>query len=313
MSMSGKYFIASFYQFKEIPEGDLETSRAALEQLGASLGIRGLVLLAREGVNATVSGDEAAVRSFVGAIAERLGHTTYQLKESSSQSQPFRRLGVQVRSELVTAKGHTYSPQPADQATHLSPQEWNQMLRSGQDFTLLDVRNLYESRIGTFRGAIAPGLKNFQELPAFLETSNIPKSKPLLMFCTGGIRCEKALPELQEMGFANVFQLDGGILNYFEACGPAESEFEGECFVFDHRVAVDQNLQPSAIYRLCPHCGDPADQLIDCGKCGKQERICERCVKIDSKRACSKNCSYHLGVELARRGEVRAERSESAK
>lgn len=157
---------------------------------------------------------------------------------------------------------------------------------------LLDTRNVYETAIGKFRGAVDPKLQKFSEFSDFVTASDIPKNKKVLMYCTGGIRCEKASLEMQRLGFEDVYQLSGGILKYLEEF--PDGPFEGECFVFDHRVAVDKNLRPSKQYKLCPHCGNPGDKSISCRKCGAQAIICDGCANNEYKVSCSKNCAHHL-------------------
>lgn len=295
-----EHFVAAFYRFAPLAI-ELPHARALLLEAGESRSVRGLVLLAPEGINGTVSGSEVSVREFVTSAAQILGHNAYDLKEALSQRPPFRRLSVQIREELITWDGGCFTPGPEDAASHLSPDEWDRMLEAGDGVTVLDVRNDYESRVGTFEGAITPPIKNFQELRAFLEETPLPRDKPLLTFCTGGIRCEKALPELRALGFSQVYQLDGGILNYLAqrkglevSHGSSErNRFEGECFVFDHRVAVDRMLKPSARYGLCPHCGDPADVALRCLRCGGDTKVCARCSDEPAKQTCSKNCRYH--------------------
>jgi UPF0176 protein len=297
--------VGSFYRFELVDAQKLDEHRVALNALGRDCGLRGLVLLAAEGVNATVSGNESSVRAFISGVAQHLGHAPYRVKESWAPSQPFKRFQVQIRPEIVTFLGEPYRPSPADEETHLSPERWNEMLASGhgasgQCLTVLDVRNEYESKLGTFKGAITPPLKNFGELRGYLESQDIPRDAPLLMFCTGGIRCEKALPELRRAGFSEVYQLDGGILNYFERCGSTHNEFEGECFVFDHRVAVRHDLSPSARYKLCPHCGNPGDLAVSCGRCSAECVICADCRTRPERVSCSKNCAHHLNRSSGR-------------
>ncbi len=139
-----------------------------------------------------------------------------------------------------------------------------------------------------FEGAIDPKLKMFSEFPSFVEKCGIPKNKKVLMYCTGGIRCEKALLEMEKQGYKNVYQLKGGILQYLKDC--PNQKFKGECFVFDHRTAVGQQLEPSNRYSLCPHTGDPADLHITCSRCNKTAVVAAHCDDIQ-KQSCSKDCA----------------------
>jgi UPF0176 protein len=158
---------------------------------------------------------------------------------------------------------------------------------------ILDTRNDYEVEIGKFRGARDFALKEFSDFPRAVAESGIAKDAPVLMYCTGGIRCEKAILEMNAQGYKNVHQLDGGILNYLEKF--PDQGFDGECFVFDYRVAVDQKLQPTQKYKLCPHCGQPADKPISCAKCGTEAVICRHCTG-QSAVTCSKNCAHHAAI-----------------
>jgi len=296
--MSGVLVLA-LYRFQEIPEGLLASARDDLFELGERSGIRGLLLLAQEGVNGTVCGEPAQVRTFIEAVQNRLAHGTYSIKESCSNGWPFKRLQVQVRPEIVTLDGSVFRPGPVDERSRLSPNQWHEWLSpkdgsAAREYTLVDVRNWYETKLGKFKGAIDPDLKNFGEFPKFLAESGIPRDRPLLMYCTGGIRCEKAAPLLRSEGYSEVYQLEGGILNYLAAY--PNSNFEGECYVFDHRVAVDQNLAPSQQYGLCPHCGNPAASRISCGNCAKDCSICEDCAALVARNSCSKNCAHHISL-----------------
>jgi UPF0176 protein len=194
--------------------------------------------------------------------------------------------------ELVPSEGVNH---------HLSPAEWNQVLKTENDFVMIDTRNWYETQIGTFKGALDPKTEQFTEFPEFVEKQKIPQDKKMLIFCTGGIRCEKGILELQRRGYKNVYQLEGGILNYLKEY--PNDQFEGECFVFDHRVALDQNLQPSTKYGLCPHCGQPSEIKIDCLRCDSEELICVDCAKLEFKKdTCSKNCAHQWKLHPGRKG-----------
>lgn len=161
------------------------------------------------------------------------------------------------------------------------------MLES-EDTVLLDTRNSYETAIGKFRGAVDPGIEAFHEFPGFIQKAGLPKNKTVMMYCTGGIRCEKALLEMEKQGYEHVYQLEGGILAYLEQF--PDKNFEGECFVFDHRVAVDQHLRPSTVYGLCPHCGHAGNVEIRCS-CGTVQKVCSTCYSTASRKTCSKRCA----------------------
>ncbi len=227
---------------------------------GTQHGMTGLVLIATEGMNGTVAGSKEAITEWKQKVEQLCGPTIF--KDSFAERAIFKRWSVKVKPEIVAIKQPSIKPQ--GEHKHLSPEEWNAMLQS-EDVTVLDVRNDYEVAIGKFKGAIDPQIKKFHEFPTFVEQANLPKEKKVLMYCTGGIRCEKALLEMERQGYEHVYQLEGGILAYLEQFPNAQ--FEGECFVFDHRVAVDQELKPSQTFRLCERCGDPTSAPQTCVKC----------------------------------------------
>lgn len=236
-----KFQIITFYKFKQMRKlGSLEEIRSCLKSLMADLDVRGTIILADEGFNATIGGRPDALARFIPEI-ERMLDTTIEFKTSFHDALPHRKIDVKIRPEIVTLK------RPVNielgKGTHVAPDKWNEII-SSEDTFVLDARNDYEYRNGTFRGAVNPSTAKFSELPAFVEENLDPqRHKSVAMFCTGGIRCEKFAPYLKERGFENVYQLEGGILKYLEVVSPDESLWEGECFVFDDRRTVDSRLQ----------------------------------------------------------------------
>ena len=148
-----------------------------------------------------------------------------------------------------------------------------------------------------FENAIDPKIAKFSDFKNFMEREALPKDKKLFLYCTGGIRCEKAVPEVMRLGYKNVYQLEGGILKYLEEY--PEGHFKGECFVFDRRVSVDSNLKPTNMYSSCPHCGNPGKERIACSNCGCDTVVCHRCVSRADRNACSKNCAHHIRRKAA--------------
>lgn len=255
------------------------------------LGILGLFILGPEGVNSSFSGTSDSVQSFKLHLSQLLPvDTELVFKDSFANHPAFRDLKIKVRSEIVTLGRPDLVPKGPHR--HLSPKEWHEMITQ-RDVVVIDTRNSYEYETGHFRGAIDPKTREFSEFPKFLDESGIEKDKRVMIYCTGGIRCEKGILEMEERGFTNVYQLEGGILNYLKEY--PQGHFEGECFVFDYRVAVDQNLNPSEKYRLCPHCGQPAAVRIDCIQCGLPEIVCQTCLSRGEQfHTCSKNCAHHF-------------------
>ncbi|HEX4926013.1 MAG TPA: rhodanese-like domain-containing protein, partial [Bdellovibrionales bacterium] len=214
--------------------------------------------------------------------------------------------------------------------------DWNAII-SDPEVLVLDTRNDYEYEIGKFKGAINPNIDEFREFPERLKELAIPKDKTVLIYCTGGIRCEKAILEMNKQGYEKVYQLEGGILNYLEymrdltlaraqhpaggesksnavesaastpeaastAPAPVDSLWEGECFVFDRRVAVGPDLNPTNRYALCPHCGQAASTKLNCLRCDNTFRICVKCADIPERQTCSKNCHHHHQVRPGKKG-----------
>ena len=291
METKSSYEIVSFYRFVSFSQLDLEKIHSELIKKGNEEKIVGLILLGKEGINATVSGQSINISNYLQTVEQVTGVSDFFYKRSPSSVPAFKKLRVRVKKEIITFwKSHSSASFGFDA---LEPDEWELMLNEKQ-VTVLDIRNDYEVELGQFKGAKALGLKEFSEFPEKLKSVSLPKEQKTLLYCTGGIRCEKAIKELQKQGFKEIYQLKGGILHYLKSF-PNKS-FEGECFVFDHRVAVDQNLKPSSRYSLCPHCGQAAGEKIECAHCGKKAKICKNCLnkKLQHLMTCTKNCAHHF-------------------
>lgn len=233
----------AFYRFVDLGEASaLAALRAELETEAACLGLRGTVLLAPEGINGFLAGEPSGVRQWLEGLRAREAFRGIEAKESFSQAVPFGYLSVRIKREIIPVRDPSVRPLEST-GQRLSPQELKQWLDEGRDFILLDTRNDFEVKEGTFRTARSFGLEKFQEFPEALKKAHDELAeRPVVMFCTGGIRCEKATALALRQGLDNVFQLEGGILKYFEDCGDAH--FDGRCFVFDDRRAVDASLKP---------------------------------------------------------------------
>lgn len=280
--------VTAGYKFLPRTPAEIAADRGAWDALAAGDLLRGLVILAPEGFNGSFCGARDAVAGLKAAVEQSFGSVDW--KDADVAAQPFRRWALVERPEIVTLdKAVDWSLRTAE--SYLSPAEWEAALAKG-DALVLDTRNSYEIAIGKFKGAVDPGLTTFGEFPKYVAECGVPKDRTILMYCTGGIRCEKAALEMRAAGYEKVYQLEGGILRYLEEL--PDRSFDGECFVFDHRVAVDQNLRPTARYTLCPHCGYTADLDISCAFCTEPARICRSCGERPELVACSKNCSYHL-------------------
>jgi UPF0176 protein len=242
------YKVAAFYQFAALP--DFRELREPLRAICAGLELKGSVLLAEEGINGTLAGAAGAIDRFV---AELRGVALFggrldnlELKFSHASAIPFRRLKVRLKKEIVTL-GAT-GLDPARQAgIYVEPEDWNALIAT-PDTLLLDTRNAFEVAMGTFEGALDPGIDSFGQFREFVARHLDPARHPkVAMFCTGGIRCEKASAYLLARGFAEVYHLKGGILRYLEGVPEAESRWRGECFVFDERVALGHGLRERTV------------------------------------------------------------------
>jgi UPF0176 protein len=216
--------------------------------------VRGSLLLAHEGINGTIAGPRASIDRVLAYLRNDVRFADIDTKESLDSAQPFLRMKVKLKKEIVTLGVDGIDPNLLV-GTYVEPQQWNELI-SDPEVLVLDTRNDYEVKVGTFRGAVNPDTETFREFPQFTQQYDPARHKKVAMFCTGGIRCEKASAYMLQQGFDEVFHLKGGILKYLEAVPAADSLWEGECFVFDHRVTVDHGLQKGS-YELCHGCGWP--------------------------------------------------------
>lgn len=243
--------VATFYRFA--PVADPQALAARLE--AAAAGLRGTVLVAREGVNGSLSGPPAALDGFRAALEGEPGMAALPWRVSPAAAPPFARRRIRVRAEIVTMGIPGLDPHRAT-GTRIAPADWNAVI-SAPDVAVIDTRNAYEVRLGTFAGAIDPGTAGFRDFPGWWAANRARLAgRRVAMFCTGGIRCEKASAFLLAEGVPEVLQLGGGILGYLEAVAPHESLWRGECFVFDERVSVGHGLMPGTA-TLCPACRGP--------------------------------------------------------
>lgn len=260
--------IATFYKFVSIDNcPELQTVvRDYCEQHQ----ILGTILLATEGINGSIAGTAEAVATTLNYLRQDPRFTDLQHQASTCPGKPpFSKLKIKIKSEIVTFRTDQSDP-TAQVGTYVAPQDWNALI-SDPDVILIDTRNDYEVEVGTFAGAIDPQTSSFNELPTYI-TQNLDPQKHLkvAMFCTGGIRCEKATAWMLAAGFQEVYHLQGGIINYLKQIPATESKWQGECFVFDDRVAVTHGLA-AGTHVMCYACGLPMPQirsLVDCPHCG---------------------------------------------
>lgn len=248
------------YKFAELQ--GLPELRERLRAECRAAALKGSILLSPEGINLFVAGEPAAVEQLLATLRSIPGLENLAEKRSESTEQPFNRMLVKIKEEIIAFGVEGINP-----ARHTSPRitakELKQWIDEGREFTLLDTRNTYEVKLGTFAGATTLPIRHFRKFPeAVAQLPEEMKDRPVVSFCTGGIRCEKAAPYLEMAGFREVLQLEGGILKYFEECGGAH--WNGECFVFDKRVGVDPSLQETGS-QLCFACQEPltAEEVKD--------------------------------------------------
>jgi UPF0176 protein len=245
--------IAAFYKFVTLD--DYTDRRQPLLNICHHHQIKGTILLAAEGINATISGTRSSIDAILTYLKADPCFADLEHKESIAEKPPFDRLKVRLKQEIVTFGIPTTNPTETV-GTYVKPQDWNQLI-ADPDVIVIDTRNQYEVEIGTFKGAIDPHTDSFTQFPEYVANNLNPEQhKQIALFCTGGIRCEKATSYLLNQGFETVYHLQGGILKYLEQVPATDSHWEGECFVFDDRVAITHGLAPGT-YQLCWGCGNP--------------------------------------------------------
>ncbi len=265
--------VAAFYKFHAIQ--DPESVRDRLQTVMEAAVVRGTILVAQEGVNGTIAGPKKGVDHVLATVRAIDGFSDLVHKESLSDDMPFLRPKVRLKKEIVTLGVEGVDPNLVV-GTYVPPSEWNALI-SDPEVLLVDTRNDYEVAVGTFEGAVNPRTKSFREFPAFVEKELAGrKDRPVAMFCTGGIRCEKATSYLRTQGFEKVYHLQGGILKYLEDVPADTTRWNGECFVFDGRVTVNHDLEPGR-FDMCHACRMPIteeDRSLDSFEEGVSCRHC---------------------------------------
>lgn len=281
----GSFVVGSFYKYVKI-ENVLGLQKSQLE-LCKSLQLKGRILLSEEGVNGSVFGARESVERYKQEIKKNPLFSDVEFKEQAAEKPAFRKLFVRVRKEIVHSGLDVDLKGAAD---FISPKELKARLDRNGELILIDVRNDYESRIGKFKNARVLGIRNFRDFPNAINEVRDLKDKNIAVYCTGGIRCEKASAFLKENGFKNVLQLKGGILSFGKEF--PDTYWEGKCFVFDDRIAIQINQKNAEPLAECAWCGRKCDDYLNCHNidCDKLFICCEECKERYSK-SCSEDCN----------------------
>jgi len=292
--------ICALYKFTRLD--DFETIQLPLKGFLDSLSVKGTLLLAREGINGTISGNQSSLEKVLEYLQSDSRFLGLEYKFSYSKKTPFKRLKVKLKKEIVTM-GLTEIDPTHSVGTYVKPKDWNKLIND-PDVVLIDTRNNYEYEIGSFKGAVNPKTETFREFPSFTKNSlEKYRNKKIAMFCTGGIRCEKSTAYLKSKGFKDVFHLQGGILKYLEEVNEGESLWEGECFVFDDRVAVKHNLEPGQ-YDQCHACRFPITKEDTMHPHYEKGASCPRCFGTKNSNQMNRYREREKQVQLAKkRGE----------
>lgn len=266
--------VATFYKF--VPLSHLCERRQELLEFCTAHPVKGTILLASEGINGTIAGHRADIDAVLAKLKTDLNLADVDVKESQADTFPFGRMKVKIKPELISLGVPDIDPSQTV-GTYVNPQEWNALI-SADDVILIDTRNDYEVAIGTFEGAQNPHLASFRQFPDYAQQHLDPdRHTKVAMFCTGGIRCEKVTAYLLKQGFEKVYHLKGGILKYLEEIPAEESLWDGECFVFDERVAVAHGLEPGS-YDMCRACGHPISEADKASPAYEPGVSCPHCV-----------------------------------
>ena len=280
--MPEKKIIASFYKF--IDWSDFQEKKPVLEKICRQNNIVGTILLAPEGINGTISGSQEEILTTIEELKKDSRLSDLESKFAEALGETFKRMKVRLKKEIVSMGRENVNPGQIT-GTHVSAEEWNQIIQDSNTL-IVDTRNEYEHAIGSFEGSVDPETNSFRQFPKWVEENLKPlmkkqNKKKVAMFCTGGIRCEKASSYLLQEGFEEVFQLQGGILKYLENIEPKNSLWEGECFVFDERVSIQHGLVEGN-YSMCHACRMPIDDKDIKSKKYIEGISCPNCYDIHS-------------------------------
>ena len=289
--------IYTFYRFKFLK--NLKFLKNRLDKFSSDKNIYGTILIAEEGINGSISGEKNDLNEFIKYLKHILKIRKLSIKISESQFIPFYRLKIRLKKEIVTIGDKSINPEKFSK-NYISPENWDKIINN-QEYLIIDTRNDYEINIGTFKNSINPKTNSFREFPKYIEKQQIKKDQPIAMFCTGGIRCEKASSYLLQNGYKNVCQLDGGIINYLEfKKNKKKSSWTGECFVFDNRVSINNKLQ-KGVYDQCFGCRNPISEYDKKLKSYRKGVSCRYCISKRNKKQINSSITRQKQIEVAER------------
>jgi UPF0176 protein len=296
-----KIYIYTFYRFKKFTR--IKSVKAILDKSLKNKLILGTVLLANEGINGTISGTQKDLNEFISLLKKILKIRKLSIKISDNKFIPFYRLKIRLKKEIVTIGDKTITPEKFT-GHHVSPIKWDKILNN-KKYIVIDTRNDYEVSIGSFKNAINPNTKSFREFPKFIKKLNLKKNQPIAMFCTGGIRCEKASSYLLKKGYKDISQLDGGILNYLEVKKNKKStSWKGECFVFDNRVSVNSKLNKGT-YEQCYGCRHPITKHDMKLKSYRKGATCKYCIETKTKTKIQSSATRQSQIDIAEKNHTK--------
>ena len=288
----GKIYIYSFYRFKDLK--NIKHVKTELDRFSKDKLILGTILIAEEGINGTISGMKKNLDMLIATIKKILKIKRISLKISKNEFIPFYRLKIRLKKEIVTIGDKSIKPEKIS-GKYIQPKSWDKLIND-KKYLIIDTRNEYEINIGTFKNSVNPKIKSFRDFPKYINDLNLNKNQPIAMFCTGGIRCEKASSYLINNGFKDISQLDGGVLNYLEYKKNKKIKtWKGECFVFDNRVSVDKNLNKGSHYQ-CYGCRHPITKDDMKLKSYVKGATCKYCIK--------KKTKYKIHSSLVRQKQI---------
>ena len=291
--------VAALYKFHSI-ENPLSVRHMLKSNLDNNL-VTGTILIGKEGLNGTISASIKDIKKAISIIKSIKGFDDINIKYSKSKIKPFTRLKVKTKEEIVTIGDKKLDPS-INSGIYVEPKDWNSFIAK-DDVLLIDTRNNYEYSIGTFKNSINPRTNNFREFPNWVKSQKFSnkdkKTKKVAMFCTGGIRCEKATSYMKKEGFKNVFHLKGGVLKYFEDISTDQSKWTGECFVFDDRVSLDHNLDEGS-YDMCHGCRMPITKQDKESKYFIKGVSCPACFESKTNEQKSRYMSRQKQIDLAK-------------